>query len=201
MNHGIEKSSGEVIAFTDDDAIVDKNWLRLIVETFNNFNVDCVGGRVLPIWLGKRPKWLTQKLMNVLAILDLGEKIFQFKKENNKYMLYGVNYAFKKTFFEKHGNFNTKLCARGSGNEDQEIFERLISVGGKAIYNPNIIVRHKIFPERLKKQYFRKWHYLAGKDKAEIIQDSNKKIFGIEGFMAFNCLKNLLKLILGQFYF
>ena len=36
LNLGIEKAKGKIIAFTDDDVLVDKNWLSSIRDCFAN---------------------------------------------------------------------------------------------------------------------------------------------------------------------
>ena len=38
-NYGIKKSQGEIIAFTDDDAYPDKNWLKNALSVFENPNI------------------------------------------------------------------------------------------------------------------------------------------------------------------
>lgn len=43
LNRGILESRGEAIAFTDDDAVADRNWVREIWLTFKMFNCDGVG--------------------------------------------------------------------------------------------------------------------------------------------------------------
>jgi len=182
LNRGISNARGEILVFTDDDALVDRHWLGFIVDTFNDLTPDCVGGKVLPLWLGARPDWLTDRLLNVLAVLDFGDDTYELNKEKDE-MLYGVNFAFKRDFFLRHGTFNVDLCSRGAGNEDHEIFERLKRMKGRAIYHPEVVVEHKIFPERLNKSYFRRWHYLVGRDRAKLVKESRFKVFGIEGYM------------------
>jgi glucosyl-dolichyl phosphate glucuronosyltransferase len=187
LNHAISKATGEVLAFTDDDALLDDDWLSLIIDTFNRYNPDCVGGKVVPLWLAERPVWLKDNLLNVLAMLNYGDEMYELDWRTDQ-MLYGVNYALKKEFFINHGSFNTELCARGAGNEDHELFQRLRRVHGRAIYHPGIVVRHKVFPERMEKTYFRKWHFLVGKDRAKIPTDTRFRLLGIEGYMIRNFL-------------
>ena len=50
-NRGAAEASGEIIAFTDDDAVVDAHWLTAIVAEFADPDVDCVTGLVLPLAL------------------------------------------------------------------------------------------------------------------------------------------------------
>jgi len=187
LNHAINNAHGEILAFTDDDALLGRQWLQLILDTFSDLKPDCVGGKVVPLWLDQRPDWLTDRLLNVLAMLDLGESVHELDGKKGE-MLYGVNFAFKKDFFVTHGLFNTELCSRGAGNEDHELFERLHRNGGRAIYHPGVVVRHKVFPERMKKPYFRRWHHLVGRDRAKLVTNTRLRIFGVEGYMIRNFL-------------
>ncbi len=179
LNRGIRAAKGSIIAFTDDDAIVDGHWLKAIVDTVKKSDVECVGGKVLPIWEGARPTWLSDDLLNVLAILDYGDDSFEFERRNNNRMLFGVNVAFKKEFFAKEGSFKVELGSRG---EDQEIFERLLAANGRAIYNPEIVVHHKINPQRLTKSYYRKWYFESGKARAKLNAASRISLLGIPGY-------------------
>ena len=50
LNRGIAESTGDILAFTDDDVRVDRRWIESIVDTFTRFSAVCVGGRVQPVW-------------------------------------------------------------------------------------------------------------------------------------------------------
>src|SRR3989304_9938688 len=45
-NLGIAKSQGEFIAFTDDDCVVEKNWLDECIRSFNEDDIGGVGGAI-----------------------------------------------------------------------------------------------------------------------------------------------------------
>ena len=45
---GYRKSSGEILAFLDDDVLVGKNWINGITETFSDNNVKIAGGPSFP---------------------------------------------------------------------------------------------------------------------------------------------------------
>ena len=58
-NIGWRAASGEIIAFTDDDALVDLKWLENIQFTFKleNFNIGVLGGKILSFYEHKNPYW------------------------------------------------------------------------------------------------------------------------------------------------
>jgi glucosyl-dolichyl phosphate glucuronosyltransferase len=184
LNHGIKEARGEIVAFTDDDALVDQRWLSSIVKVFRETGADCIGGRVRPLWLGERPGWLTDSLLNTLAVADHGELPYSLVEQKDAHTFNGVNVAFRKEFFRCQGLYRTDLNSRGgAGNEDLEMFERLRRVNAKAIYSPDAVVSHKVPPERLTRSYFRRWHYLTGQDLGKVPHDSKRRILNIPGWM------------------
>lgn len=163
-NRGVKEAGGEIIAFTDDDVIVDKYWLQNMAKVFKGNNVSCVGGRIFPIWGKPCPKWLINdiRLYGPLAILDYGEKTLHMTFPN----LWGANFAVKKIMFEKYGTFNTSFGRRPGklySYEETDFIKRLIENGEKVLYAPDVIVHHFIPPQRMRKSYFRKWHFENGK--------------------------------------
>jgi glycosyltransferase involved in cell wall biosynthesis len=196
-NLGITSTDKDYIAFTDDDVIVPRDWLARIVRAFEASQADCVGGKVVPRWLGDRPVWLDDNLLNVLAMLDYGEAPFEFKWGNDQRILYGANVAFRRDAMVRAGMFNVQMGRTGQfgGGEDKEMFEKLRRNGGKAVYDPTIAVLHKVFPDRLSKRYFRRWHYAAGKDRARVKNASRFTIAGIESHLIRDFVTSVLSLM------
>jgi glycosyltransferase involved in cell wall biosynthesis len=182
LNLGLSVAKGQLLLFTDDDAVIDRMWFRAIEAAFTASGADCVGGRVVPLWLGPRPAWLNDSWLNVLAMLDLGPEPRDLATE----LLYGVNYAFRREVFAQLGTFNTKLCARGAGTEDTELIDRLRDAGGRLHYDPRIVVEHKVFPERTTRAYFRRWYRLNGYDRAEVRSPDCRSVLGLERYMLRN---------------
>lgn len=46
-NAGIKNSLGDIICFTDDDCVADKNWIKNLVAPYSDDEVACVGGEIL----------------------------------------------------------------------------------------------------------------------------------------------------------
>ena len=55
LNTGIRNARGDIIAFTDDDVILDSQWLSGLADTFSRFDCSAVGGRIIPVWNQPQP--------------------------------------------------------------------------------------------------------------------------------------------------
>lgn len=164
LNHGVKEAKGDIIALTDDDVIVDKNWLLNIQNAFKDNNIACLGGKILPIWEKPRPEWLEGKcLFDILAIVDLGNEMIKLSKP----IIWGANLSIKSSVFKNYGYFDTSLGHMGGkiyGSEDTEMVRTILNNNETVIYSPNVLVYHCIPGKRLKRSYFRKWVY----DKGEL---------------------------------
>lgn len=184
-NRGILESKGKYVAFTDDDAIADKNWVSALYETFQKYGCDCVGGRIYLKCNSSMPEWLTKDLWGFLGFLDHGDEAEIV--DVTKKFLFGGNIAFRKSMFDKVGYFNTELGRKGSklfGNEELELITRAAKYSIKAVYQPKALVYHVIGHERLKKKYFRILHYKEGEQEAYLNSfQYQRSILGIPLFI------------------
>ena len=60
-NTGISMAHGDIIAFLDDDAVADPDWLKYLSDCYVDPTVLAVGGMTLPNWQTRRPKWFPQE--------------------------------------------------------------------------------------------------------------------------------------------
>lgn len=188
-NRGILESKGQILAFLDDDVLVDPGWLVNVYKCFYGSSIACVGGRIYPHWEEPRPSWLGDYLYPYLALLDLGcEKMRMVEPK-----LWGANLIFNKMVFDKYGLFDIKFgrtAGKLYGNEEIELIQRLIHNGEEVYYMPDIIVHHCIGKNRLKKSYFRKWLFDSGElEGIQMGQYSKRNLFGIPYFV----IKQLIK--------
>lgn len=164
MNLGIKEAKGDIIAFIDDDCLVeDPDFLLSINRVFQEQGLDIgfMGGKILPKWTGEPPAWLTESLMGPLALLDYGNEPFvlEFNRPDiNKRLFYGANYAFRKKVFQKYGDINVAKTLA----QDTDICLRMLTAGVKGYYAPQICVKHKVPTGRLTPQYFYQWYYKRG---------------------------------------
>lgn len=156
-NRGINESTGNILIFIDDDAVAFPDYLSEIFKFFENQpEIYAGGGKILPKYENKRPRWMSSFLEPVVSVLDMGTQIKEFK--NNKYPI-GANMFMRKEVFENAGNFNTKLGRTGTkliGGEEKDLFLRLKQKKYKIYYAPNCIVYHVIPDSRLRISFIRK---------------------------------------------
>ena len=166
-NRGIEEAKGEILAYVDDDAQVNREYLKTIDGFFKeNRTVMAVGGAIFPVYETKEPTWMSYYTKSLItAYKNEGNKIIKFKGE--KYPS-GGNAAYRKVVFEKVGKFNTKLGRKGQsliGAEEKEIFDKIKALNMPVYYLPNMILYHIIPPEKLTKEYFNKLTFSIGQSE------------------------------------
>lgn len=180
-NAGIAAAEGDILVFTDDDVIVEPDWLWEIEKTFKTCDADCVGGKILPVWPSERPSWLPKRIEGNLALLDFGEEELEINSEEQ--LLYGANIAFSRSILERVGNFDVSLGRKGKklySHEDKEMFIRILNAGAKIVYQPKALVHHVINVGRTRKSYFRKWHFDDGELKGIMLGPyARRNILGI----------------------
>lgn len=178
-NRGAQEARGDIIAFTDDDIIVDVSWLRNILEAFERHNAACVGGKIIPLWSQPPPPWLTRELFWYLGILDLGNRPLGLTEP----LLWGANFAVRTCLFTRYGLFNTAAGRIGDklyAGEETQFIRRLIEGRERVFYVPDIIVHHYVPAEHLKKAYFRRSIFDRGDQIAlEAAPSSRPSIMGV----------------------
>ncbi|MCD6371715.1 MAG: glycosyltransferase family 2 protein [Candidatus Aenigmarchaeota archaeon] len=109
-NLGVNCSRGDIVAFIDDDAVAEPNWLEELVKHFKKKQVACVGGRIKIKPQGPLPTFL-RKIHPNMARGFLGGSLLHYEKsvELKEAMLWGSNISFKKTVLKKLGGFDLRL--------------------------------------------------------------------------------------------
>jgi glucosyl-dolichyl phosphate glucuronosyltransferase len=160
-NSGIRNARAPLVAFTDDDVRVAPDWLVSIIRTFNEHpEVDCVGGRVLPIWESEPPSWLTPAHWSPIAVLDYDRGPMYLNCENPLCVI-GANFAFRREVFDAVGYFSPdfqRVKDSIGSMEDHELQVRIWHAGRQAFYTPDVTVGAWVSAGRMTKAYHRRWH-------------------------------------------
>jgi GT2 family glycosyltransferase len=168
---GLSEARGDVFAFTDDDVAVDESWLYAL-RTAMTGEVALVGGRVLPRWERRPPRWLTRaalagRLAAPLALADYGPK----RSALGPRTAMGGNMAVRREVVARLGGFDESLgSVRGTlmTGEDHEFSLRVQAAGFGAIYQPSAVVFHRIPASRMRLAFFLRWFFWSGIANATI---------------------------------
>ena len=182
LNAGIREARGDILAFTDDDVVVEPGWLANLTRPLCDREWAGCAGRTLPEQGFSPPRWLSLENRHALAplgVFDLGLEAREITVSP-----FGDNMAFRKAMFDEYGGFRTDLGPRaGSGepqkSEDSEFASRLLAAGERFRYEPSAIVYHSVPENRVQRRYFLAWWF----DKAR----SDTRISGFRSKTKYCC--------------
>lgn len=156
-----------VMAFLDDDVLVDPRWLAAMAEAFDTTGASMIGGKVELWWEAvQRPAWMIPELEDHLSRLDYGDQITQL----NEPRIVGANFAFLRRVFDDVGPFRPDLDRKGksllSGGETDFIL-KAFARGHTLFYAPDAGLRHWVPPHRAELGHLLK--IIEGKAVAQIL--------------------------------
>ena len=151
LNTAISKVKGQLIVFTDDDVLVEADWLEKIWEGANRWpNHHVFGGKILPHFPIETVKFdLNHRLIRqAYTIADWPLPEGEYKPS----MVYGPNFAIRSSVLDSGFRFNTEFGPNSGqylmGDETEFVY-RLEQAGYKPVYLPDALVYHQIRPEQV----------------------------------------------------
>lgn len=160
-NRGLDEARGDVVAFTDDDVVVDRHWLAHLAQAFVVTGADCVTGLILPFEMETpAQRWLEE--YGGFA-KGFRREVFGADRDDDPLYPYaagrfgsGANTALRAPVARRLGGFDAHLGAGtpSAGGEDLDLYIRLLRAGHALTYEPAAIVwhRHHADVTRLRKQ-------------------------------------------------
>ncbi len=168
-NSGIAHASGSLIAFLDDDATAEPDWLERLCRCCEDERVLGAGGTVEPAWLEKQPAWFPREFNWVVGCTYLQPPEQPVVVRNP----FGGCTCFRREIFDIIGGFRseigrtktlllgceeTELCIRAKQRWPEKFF----------LYEPRAKIHHRIPPKRGTWRYFRSRCYGEGLSKARV---------------------------------
>lgn len=178
-NRGIIESDAELVTFIDDDAWLDKNFLKEVVDFMESRKeVVSVGGTILLDYEDKEPNWQTKYLASLFGYFKYSDKTEAFKKTDYPR---GSNMTFRKSVFKKVGDFNTELGRIGQnlgGGEEKDIYQRIYAKN-LPVYNlPGAVVFHAVPVSRTKIEFIKRQAIGVGISEWYRVRGNTKMIIG-----------------------
>jgi len=138
-NLGAARASGDVVAYTDDDCLADRGWVRGLAEEFRAApDVAAVCGRSLPL--------VEAPLVAAGASVRTDARARLFRTPCSPWRVgNGCNMAFRRSALRRVGPFDERL-GPGSpcrGGEEADLLYRLLKLGLPILYSPRPLVYHR----------------------------------------------------------
>jgi GT2 family glycosyltransferase len=166
-NSGLRHVTGSIVAFMDEDAMAAPDLIARLAAHFDREDVMGVGGAIVPLWAGGRPKWFPTEFDWVVGCTYRGMPQKTAPVRN----LIGCNMAFRREVFDTIGGFRDgigRVGTRPVGCEETELCIRARQHWPERtfLYEPEAKVSHRVPRERANWAYFRSRCYSEGLSKA-----------------------------------
>ncbi|MCV7155354.1 glycosyltransferase family 2 protein [Mycolicibacterium pyrenivorans] len=152
-NAGLRAARHEMVAFTDDDVVVDRHWLRGIARGFGRApTVSCVSGIVpsgelrtaAQAYFDQRVSWSGSLRPRVFSMAEPPADRPLFPFQVGRFGT-GANFAVRRDRVLELGGFDEALGAgtAAQGGEDLDLFFRVLTAGDALVTEPSAIVWHR----------------------------------------------------------
>jgi glycosyltransferase involved in cell wall biosynthesis len=152
-----EETEVEVLAFVDDDAIVEPGWYEALGRRWDEAPADvaCIGGPIRPRFTIDPPPWYSDAIKHVLTLLDRGTEVRDLDPDREA--VYGANISFRVAPLVEAGGFDPALGHSGRRvffGEEDAAQRALVRLGHRIRYVPDAAVWHVIPASRLTRRSF-----------------------------------------------
>lgn len=160
-NLAARKARANYLAYIDDDAQADSDWLKLALKVIQTYdNPACVGGPIYPYFTSKKPVWFKEKYE--IHRHEENERILKPEEA-----LSGSNMIWRKDILLKIGGFGEDIGPKGEKftiGEDTIAFNRLRRFNHEArvVYSPTLKVFHFVSANKMCVSNYLKRSFLSG---------------------------------------
>lgn len=161
-NTAIERTTTDVLAFLDDDAVAQPDWLQRLLVHYADPRVLGVGGHARPVWEAGQPSWFPDEFLWVVGCSHRGLPTAVSTVRN----VIGCNMSVRTEVLRKVGGFDVGLgrtADRPLGCEETDLCIRATELipGGTFLLDPAAVVGHRVPRAR------GSWSYFLARCRAE----------------------------------
>ncbi len=164
-NCAVRGASGELMLWTDDDVLVDRDWLAEYVRAATRWPaVSFFGGPIHP-WFSNQPTaWFQavwEKVANIYGLRDLGAESVEFTQAS---LPFGANYGVRSEIQQRYRydpNFGVSPHKRIAG-EETVLLRAMIADGLAGRWVPEAKLKHFVSPEQQTIGFLRRCYHGRG---------------------------------------
>jgi glycosyltransferase involved in cell wall biosynthesis len=196
-NLGLKEACGAYVAYIDDDALADPNWLEVAAREIAIIvpMLDCLGGPIFPFYTSTKPEWFEDK--------------YEIRRDwdSPRYLrpgqaFSGSNMIWKKEILEALGGFDSVVGVVGNSMRfggETIVFSKIWSArdNPQLYFSPDLIVHHWVPAYKMKVLYRIKRNIAQGQYFAKINR-SRSVSFQVHRFfwLFFDDVKNCLRALI-----
>lgn len=209
-NIGVKNSDGEIIAFIDDDVILDPGWSCSIIRAFDSFD-GMIGatGPAYPYWVDEKADWLPLELDWLIGCTRWFKSNVSVEVRN----CWGMNMCFRRKAFDIAGYFDVKATEKsrylrtgiddrmgetvkqGKMAEDVEFSLRVTQLSGLRLYYlPDMKVLNKVYAYRLSARFIIARSSWIGYSRRNITKIRGSGKFAMENSLLISMFKSLFQI-------
>lgn len=175
-NMGAVLASGDVIAFTDDDAVPRKDWVESLVDAYERSDAVAVGGRIEPEWVAGKASYIPEEFYFLIGATHRG-----FPEEEQEVRnTFGANLSFDREVFLRLGGLKQGgIDSSHVQGRETEFCSRLRREYGQGVlYIPEAVVHHKVYDYRTRLGWLVRrafWQGYSKRAMEKLVPDSSRE--------------------------
>jgi len=173
LNRALKETSlGEIVFFTDDDVVLERNLfvnIRNSVRQWSNYSV--FGGKIQLVWPNVNIPFWAQELARqgkAFSKLDLGDNPKEFAEKQKPL---GTNIWIRKEIFDQGYRFDENIGPRPTNRimgSETSFLNLLRKNGYKIFYDPSVIIGHRVEKKLFLEKNILKRAFSAGRGGARL---------------------------------
>ena len=189
-NRAVDAAKGQYIVWTDDDTIVDPDWLAAYTEAFRHWPESAVfGGPIIPRYESPVVEWLPtceHLLSYVYGMRDFGNAPIRISRRDGPYP-FGANFAVRATE-QRRFRFDPDLGSapgRRRLGEETAVIASILATGASGYWIPDARVEHCIGRQNQTTAHVARYFAADGETVALFHRDreTGPLLFGIPRWM------------------
>lgn len=192
-NRGLQESNSEWVAYLDDDAKANSNWVARIFMITETTNFDAFGGPYLPWYRDGRVDWYRDEYGTNLTWMPYKEV-----SELASGCFSGGNAIYRRNAALTAGGFPTSFGMRGDalGYGEENILQHSLRKSGYRLgFDPHLIIHHLVPMKKQTLDWFRRRKIIEGREYVRLhgISRSTRTILSHAMAFAWIDLRNIGK--------